>query len=380
MSSDVKELSPVPVVESSPLPGADTSSLPRQNLIETAVKFLQNPQVQSSAVTARKAFLIKKGLTEKEIELALERSGVNTSNQLVAAHPNPIAPPQPATQQIAHYRPQGWRGYTTLAVVVGSVAFCIYKFYQNVIAPLLRRRREEVEALTAMEEAIQQLKASVTETVSEVQKIVGGLKTTLNNQEQKLDQLTLDVARNKSMAATVKSIDTSEIKSELVSLKGLLLSRNQFPRTPKPSPIPAWQMAASKTGGDDATTETTLALTATLPAANKTPDDSTNHVDSQDIEAEQISERAGSLDESTQLSPSQVETPLQTVTDGQVKIARSLSGSFDSSISPSKILQGATAPSQNGVVSNNGHMASGESFPLLNDHHSDSNQSDDSVD
>ncbi|XP_071944423.1 peroxisomal membrane protein PEX14-like [Antedon mediterranea] len=336
MSSDVK--SPVPQMDNPLLPSENTSDIPREKLIETAIKFLQNPQVQSSAVSARKAFLVKKGLTDKEIEIAINRSGVNQ----VAPY-NKVTPAVPVSQPIVSYRPQGWRGYTALGVVVGSLAYCIYKFYQNVIAPFLTRKREQVEALKAMQEAVKELGDSVAETVNEVQKMVDSMKVSLNKQDQKLDQLTLDVARNKTMETTVKSIDIGDIKSELVSLKGLVLSRNQFPRTPKPSPIPAWQMASSKPNGD------TTSTTETPPA---------NHVE-QSVDSEQTSEAVLS----------------ETATDGQGKIARSLSGSFEGSLSPSKIVQGTY---ENGGMPINNHLVNGDNFS--ENHHDDSNKSDDSVD
>lgn len=43
----------------------------RTDLIETAVKFLKDPQVQSAPLSKRLAFLEKKGLTAEEIDLAL---------------------------------------------------------------------------------------------------------------------------------------------------------------------------------------------------------------------------------------------------------------------------------------------------------------------
>ena len=43
--------------------------------IFTAVKFLQNPNVQKSSLAHRQAFLRKKGLTEEEIQIACNRAG-----------------------------------------------------------------------------------------------------------------------------------------------------------------------------------------------------------------------------------------------------------------------------------------------------------------
>ena len=53
-----------------PLPAPLTKPT-RPDLIETAVKFLQDPQVKSAPLSKRLAFLESKGLTADEINLAL---------------------------------------------------------------------------------------------------------------------------------------------------------------------------------------------------------------------------------------------------------------------------------------------------------------------
>lgn len=54
----------------------------RHDLIETAVKFLKDPQVQSASLSKRLAFLEKKGLTAEEIELALLKASGSNGNSL----------------------------------------------------------------------------------------------------------------------------------------------------------------------------------------------------------------------------------------------------------------------------------------------------------
>jgi hypothetical protein len=43
--------------------------------IVTAVKFLQNPNVQKSSLANQQAFLKRKGLTDEEVHIACERAG-----------------------------------------------------------------------------------------------------------------------------------------------------------------------------------------------------------------------------------------------------------------------------------------------------------------
>lgn len=53
---------------------------PREDMISTAVKFLQNPKVRKSPLHQKKAFLERKGLSKEEIEMAVQRSGVTEEN------------------------------------------------------------------------------------------------------------------------------------------------------------------------------------------------------------------------------------------------------------------------------------------------------------
>merc|ERR1719223_1435656 len=46
----------------------------RLDLIETALRFLKNPKVAQTADNAKRQFLSKKGLTESEIKIALEKA------------------------------------------------------------------------------------------------------------------------------------------------------------------------------------------------------------------------------------------------------------------------------------------------------------------
>ena len=70
--------------EPAPAPGAV-----REELVGTAVRFLENRQVQSSTMAAKQEFLAKKGLTEEEIVLAFNRAAPPPTTTTV-----PVAVPQ----------------------------------------------------------------------------------------------------------------------------------------------------------------------------------------------------------------------------------------------------------------------------------------------
>uniref|UniRef100_A0A8D8BP93 Peroxisomal membrane protein PEX14 n=1 Tax=Culex pipiens TaxID=7175 RepID=A0A8D8BP93_CULPI len=64
---------------------------PREHLITTAIKFLNNPNVLRSAVGQKQAFLRSKGLTEDEIQLACERAGVFSREPVQQNHQTVIS-------------------------------------------------------------------------------------------------------------------------------------------------------------------------------------------------------------------------------------------------------------------------------------------------
>ena len=63
----------------------------REDLVSSAVSFLQDPSVAASALDKRIAFLQSKNLTQEEIDAALGRAGDGSQ----ASNAPPPTPPQP---------------------------------------------------------------------------------------------------------------------------------------------------------------------------------------------------------------------------------------------------------------------------------------------
>jgi peroxin-14 len=118
----------------------------RENLIQNAVRFLQDPSVQSSSVAGRISFLEKKGLNKEEIDRALHLAGVsrpttgspegdepaqanNTgsmkqlASQLGSAPPIPAKGPSTALKKLATSEGFSWsRLFLYVAVTSGLLA------------------------------------------------------------------------------------------------------------------------------------------------------------------------------------------------------------------------------------------------------------------
>lgn len=197
-------------------------------------------------MATRKAFLKKKGLTDEEVDLAIQRSG-STEEVLPLS---PVGPPHPlyATQLApAPLSPVGyrWRDYGALTIIIVGIAFGCHQLYRKYILPLIMRSREDKEHLQRMESNIAAMSGTLTQTVTQLQQTLAAVQELLIQQQQKIQELTQELATSQASSSTNRILDTQtvgELKAEIASLKGLLLSRRQFPSTPSIPKIPSWQI------------------------------------------------------------------------------------------------------------------------------------------
>ncbi|KAL9129546.1 MAG: hypothetical protein Q9217_002033 [Psora testacea] len=132
----------------------------RQELVASAVSFLQDPSVASSALDKRIAFLQSKNLTQEEVDLALARAGDGTRSHNVATSSSPPGqypyssqgvPRQPVGYDYGYGQyPAGpwaqpppppprrdWRDWFIMATVTTGVGYGLYAAAQRYILPLI---------------------------------------------------------------------------------------------------------------------------------------------------------------------------------------------------------------------------------------------------
>lgn len=194
----------------------------RQDLIETAIRFLNNPKVKPTPIESKKLFLSKKGLTESEINAAIQRSESTTSTtQQIINTQTEIVPKIPVLPK----RDSIWNKILSLfknLIIAGCVAYAGYKllvkkfFKKNSNKKLIESYNEELKnSLKEINESVSQLKNSIETMNSSISNLTG----------QK------------------NSNEETNLKVELKSIKSLLLSRQQFPSIPAVNPIiPSWQL------------------------------------------------------------------------------------------------------------------------------------------
>ncbi|KAL1417661.1 hypothetical protein MTO96_026706 [Rhipicephalus appendiculatus] len=223
--------------------------IPRENLIATAVNFLENPRVQGSPLSQKRAFLLKKGLTAEEIDEAIERARIGKTNT-VAQHglvPYPTSPPQLPPPPPPHLLQPEYSIWSHLShvsssiVIIGVASYGAYYMYKRYIEPYLRGwdgPRSKPDRLSQVQEQI----SALTEAIQQLREAVASLESA--------------VAEDRRLRKPAEALDSakqdrtiSELKSEVLSVKALLLSRNQFPSAPKLTPpvpsIPTWQLSSN---------------------------------------------------------------------------------------------------------------------------------------
>lgn len=252
----------------------------RQKRINTAVKFLQNPKVRETPVSARKAFLEKKGLSKDEIEEALRVSGTATDEISGPSNPPPPSPRGTKVPPSGHASglplpPMPWRSYVGAAILGGGIGYTLAHLFKTFVLPYFyHTKSKEEEKLEKIETTVTELKGNME---GRVQKSLESVEGLLEQQQNKLQSLALDLASTQSKVALLpsESYTVGDLKGEILSLKGLLLNRKQFPSpvmgsTPGAPSIPAWQRAVTST--ERTRTTSSLADSSEMPVSTESSD------------------------------------------------------------------------------------------------------------
>merc|ERR1719400_444108 len=221
----------------------------RQDMVATAVRFLENDRVRASTDDMKRKFLLKKGLNEGEIREAFAR--VKPAVQ------------QPSAHQAVAVRPQIGAGHPVVAVsqssfgsrirdmlnlllLIGGASYGIRYLWKTYIAPWLFGPSKPVPNPQA---AVVETCQAVLGGVQQLQQAITSLQTSINSQAEKLERA---VESRQGRHETTR--DIGELKAEIQSVKGLLLSSRSFPQQPPvsaPPSLPAWQLQQNEPTAPD---------------------------------------------------------------------------------------------------------------------------------
>lgn len=264
---------------------------PREDLVNSAVSFLQDPSVASSPLEKRIAFLQSKNLTQEEIDLSLARAGDESS--AAAAQPQ-SAPYYPPPYQQGMYRPppgnynysqygnwqapppeipkRDWRDWFIMATVIGGAGYGLWVLTERYIKPLIApptppQLEQDKAAIdeqftrafalldtlssdtTALKEAEEARTQRLDTTLTDVEAVVAELKA--SNQRREDESRRMEVEIRSIKESLPKAIDSvregsekrlKELSRELSSLK--LLMGNRFGTNPVPTPPTGHGMSA----------------------------------------------------------------------------------------------------------------------------------------
>jgi len=222
----------------------------RQDMVATAVRFLENDRVRASTDDMKRKFLLKKGLNEGEIREAFARV-------------KPIAVQQPAPQRAAAVPLQVGGGYPATAVsqssfssrirdllnlllLIGGASYGLRYLWKTYIAPWLFGPPKPVPNPQA---AVVETCQAVLGGVQQLQQAITSLQTSISSQAEKLER-----AVESRQGRQENTGELGELKAEIQSVKGLLLSSRSFPQQPPvsaPPSLPAWQLKQNDTTAPD---------------------------------------------------------------------------------------------------------------------------------
>ncbi|ORZ27665.1 peroxisomal membrane anchor protein conserved region-domain-containing protein [Lobosporangium transversale] len=246
----------------------------REDILASAVKFLQDPKVQSSPLGKKVAFLESKGMTSEEIEEAMQRANGTAATTTTAAPYGPggqvmmAPPPLPPKYD--------WKDMFIAAVVAGGFSYGLWQVAKKVVGPKLQwpsqedleldkkkldEQFEEIEKnLTEVKESttvvaknVEDQTAHVKESLENMSGVLDGMKTNDEKREQELSGLKSDIENIKSMIPKLMDKNKesqanvlNELQTEIKSLKSLLLNR----RAPGASPaVPGSPVASAGAPG-----------------------------------------------------------------------------------------------------------------------------------
>ncbi|KAI8958358.1 peroxisomal membrane anchor protein conserved region-domain-containing protein [Daldinia sp. FL1419] len=251
----------------------------REDVVASAVNFLQDPNVVSSPIENKLSFLRSKNLTQEEIDIAFARSG-SSSAPVPASSAAPPPPPVPVQSQpyYGQYQAQpygwqappevprrDWRDWFIMATVVGGVSYGLYTVSKRYLYPLVspptpdkleqdklmvdEQFEKAFSTLEQLSKDTEELKASEKERTEKLDKVLDELdvfmkdtKSASRRHEDETDRLRDEMKAlkgiiPKSMTANKEFTDNrlKEITTEVRSLKALISQRMAHPST---SPAP----------------------------------------------------------------------------------------------------------------------------------------------
>ncbi|KAL1921816.1 uncharacterized protein VTP21DRAFT_10458 [Calcarisporiella thermophila] len=253
----------------------------REDLVQQAVKFLQDPKVQTSPLAKKVSFLESKGMTSDEIEEAVSRASgkssspttttttVTQANSPGASNVPPGMAAAPGGQMVPYAMApplpprRDWRDVFIACVVAGGFGYGVWTLAKHYLAPMLQMpssdelekdkkaldeqfdkvakeledmRTETSEAKKTVEEQSSQIKTSLYEMeklLEELREQEGKRNEELKSLQEEVDNIKAQIPKFFNSSRENQTSMMNDLQQEIKSLKSLLLNRRG---TGAPSP------------------------------------------------------------------------------------------------------------------------------------------------
>jgi len=190
-------------------------------MVSTAVRFLENAKVNGTSLELKKTFLKKKGLTEEEIAIAFKQARPQPDEAGVTETRAPHQyPPVYETSLGARLR-----DFLNVLLLIGGFSYAVRYLWKKYLRRWIFGESDESNPMKVVQKSNQQLLEAV---------------ASLQQGMQRLQERLAEVKEREVEEVT-------DLKKEVQSVKGLLLSSRSFPQQPSPPSIPAWQLPTPTT-------------------------------------------------------------------------------------------------------------------------------------
>merc|ERR1711971_105027 len=224
----------------------------RQDMVATAIRFLENDRVRASTEDMKRKFLLKKGLNEGEMREAFARVKPAAVQQVAPQQQAVAVPVQVGGGHPVMAVSQGSfsskvRDLLNLLLLIGGASYGLRYLWKTYIAPRLFGPPKPVPNPQA---AVVETCQAVLGGVQQLQQAITSLQTSIGSQAEKLERA-VEYRQGRQENTTG---DIGELKAEIQSVKGLLLSSRSFPQQPPvsaPPSLPAWQLQQNDTTAPD---------------------------------------------------------------------------------------------------------------------------------
>jgi len=188
----------------------------RDDMVSTAVRFLQNDKVAHSPEETKRTFLAKKGLTEDEIKTAFKQVG---SYVVQAPQQAPVLQQQLLQHQLLQQQSSfssRLRDILNVLLLIGGFSYGVRYLWKKYVKPWMYGITQPSKS---PQETLMETCNAILTSVDLLKKSMSSLEASLDRHSDKLDQVSHNMETSSGDGSSIR-----DIRSEVQSVKGILLS------------------------------------------------------------------------------------------------------------------------------------------------------------